>query len=131
MHLFRRLFDGNQDAQLRGDPSVTATPTESGESVIYPDREPASQVGHAFIDRFELLITLLLDTAFIAAAILSRGVLLRLFEWMLPPGTSGALLPYALEWVVNVILVLAAILITAFDMAKRVRNAYDDLRSRR
>jgi hypothetical protein len=49
----------------------------------------------------------------------------------LPPGTSGALLPYALEWVVNVILVLAAILITAFDMAKRVRNAYDDLRSRR
>lgn len=108
---------------------MRVTPPELRNPSPDANHKPAGKAGHAFMDRLELLITLVMDSIFVAAAIVSRGLLLRLFKWMLPSPDSGALLLHALEWVINIIIVFAALLIITFDMAKRVRNAYHDFKS--
>jgi len=96
---------------------------------LYPDEEPTGIVAHTLMDRFELLLTLVLDSLFVAAAIVSRGLLLRLFQLMVPAGDSGSIYLKALHFVINIVLVAAAVIITVFDLTKRVRNAWADLRS--
>lgn len=88
------------------------------------------RIRESVMQRVELMVTAVLDSSLIALMILARGLLLRLFNWMLPAGSSGTILLRVLEVVVDVALVASALIITSFDLAKRVRNAYEDFKAR-
>lgn len=87
------------------------------------------RIRESVMTRVELMVTAVLDTALIALMIVARGLLLRLFNWMLPPGSSGTILLKILEVVVDLALVASALAITVFDLGKRVRNAYRDFKA--
>lgn len=93
------------------------------------DNADVERIRTSVMERVELMVTAVLDTVLIALMIVARGLLLRLFNWMLPVGSPGTILLKVLEVVLDIALVAAALAITGFDLAKRVRNAYEEFKS--
>ena len=109
---------------------MTRTPPGSRVPVKIVPPDPArEQIHRTFWERVELIATGGMDALFIASMVVARGLLLRLFDFMLPAGRSASVFLRLLEFVLDVGLVGSALAVTVFDLAKRVRNAFDDFRN--
>ena len=95
--------------------------------IVSPDPE-RQRLRRTVLDRTELIVTGVMDSLFIACMVIARGLLLRLFDLMLPAGRSETILLRLLEVILDVGLVGSAIAVTVFDLAKRVRNAIAEYR---
>lgn len=75
--------------------------------------------------RLEVIVTILLDTGVIVTALVCRGLALRAYKF----GTEGGNLPWhirTLEYVLDYGVVASATAFVMFDLAKRVKNAWED-----
>jgi hypothetical protein len=109
---------------------VKKTPPGSRVPVQLVSPEPEKdRIRRTVFDRTELIVTGVMDSLFVASMVVARGLLLRLFDWMLPVGRSETILLRVLEIVLDIGLVGAALAVTVFDLAKRVRNAIADYRN--
>ena len=77
--------------------------------------------------RLEVIITLLLDTAVVVVALLARWFLLKVYAFA-TQGHPASWHLSALELVLNYGIVAAALALTTFDLAKRVREGYRQLK---
>lgn len=92
--------------------------------------DPAKgQIARTVWERVELITTGAMDALFIACMVVARGLLLRLFDYMIPGERSGTILLRVLEVVLDLGLVGSALAVTLFDLAKRVRNAFAEFRA--
>jgi hypothetical protein len=95
--------------------------------LVSPDPEK-DRIRRTVFDRTELIVTGVMDSLFIACMVVARGLLLRLFDLMLPVGRTESILLRLLEFVLDVGLIGSALAVTVFDLAKRVRNAIEEYR---
>lgn len=79
-------------------------------------------------DRTELIITGVMDAVFIACMVVARGLLLQVFDVFLPSERSDTILLRVLEIVLDFGLIGTAIVVTVFDLAKRIKNAIAEFR---
>jgi len=73
------------------------------------------------LPRFEILITLVIDTTVLIGAVLLRMAALRTYKW----AVGGEVIPLHLRllgWVLDYALVATAIIQCCFDLVKRVRQ---------
>lgn len=87
---------------------------------VIPDRKTVADITRP---RFEILITLGMDSLLVAGALISRFVLLKLFQFA-TAGFDQTLFLRVLEFVLDYGLVASATVMTFFDLAKRVRHSY-------
>ena len=69
-----------------------------------------------------------MDAVFIACMVVARGLLLQVFDVFLPSERSDTILLRVLEIVLDFGLIGTAIVVTVFDLAKRIKNAIAEFR---
>lgn len=80
--------------------------------------------------RGELISTLLIDSLYVAAAIVSRALLMRLYLWLEPwvAPDGGGLMMRILQVIIDFGIVGTTAVMVTFDLSKRVLAAWQELR---
>jgi hypothetical protein len=102
-----------------------------------PDSPSAVQVvrapaGYAFLgpllaSRAEILSTLLIDGVVVTVAAFARYGFLWMVHIVSPPEGNPPLPLLVLEWILDFGIVGTALVITVFDLCKRIRHAYREI----
>ena len=90
---------------------------------LLPTRKEAAGIVRP---RMEFLLTMAMDSAMIAGSLIGRWVLLWVFHFMTDAKNLSPFLD-VLEFILNYGLVVSAVIMTGFDLAKRVRDGYRSL----
>lgn len=108
-------------------PPPSPPPPEKVDSGTSSGTTAYAFLGPLIESRAELLVTFILDGALVAAAAFARSVFLWLLHAATGDDVSGVV--RVLEVILDWGLITTALVIAAFDLAKRVKTAYRDFRA--